>query len=64
VKEVGAERVGVRLSPWSPFRGAFYLFSVSRRRLSFMLDQPSCRHGITRPNSTVLIPRTPAPEAQ
>jgi NADPH2 dehydrogenase len=55
VKEVGAEKVGVRLSPWSPFQGAFYSFSVSRRRLGFMLDQP---------NATVLIPCTPAPEAQ
>jgi NADPH2 dehydrogenase len=28
-KEVGAEKVGIRLSPWSPFQGTFFLcFSV------------------------------------
>lgn len=29
VKEVGAERVGLRLSPWSPFQGAFHLCLLS-----------------------------------
>jgi 2,4-dienoyl-CoA reductase-like NADH-dependent reductase (Old Yellow Enzyme family) len=56
VKEVGAERVGIRLSPWSPFQGAFCLCS------SFMLDQPLHRHGHRRSKTTILLPRKPAPE--
>jgi 2,4-dienoyl-CoA reductase-like NADH-dependent reductase (Old Yellow Enzyme family) len=58
VKEVGAERVGIRLSPWSPFQGAFCLCS------SFMLDQPLHRHGHRRSKTTILLPRKPAPEVR
>jgi NADPH2 dehydrogenase len=39
VKEVGAERVGIRLSPWSPFQGASRLCSSFCARLIL------CRHG-------------------
>jgi NADPH2 dehydrogenase len=36
VKEVGAERVGIRLSPWSPFQGMFCLRSSFYAGLTFM----------------------------
>ncbi|KAG1813621.1 NADH:flavin oxidoreductase/NADH oxidase [Suillus subaureus] len=41
VKEVGAERVGIRLSPWSPFQGAFCTWASPdpKPQFSYLVSQ-------------------------
>jgi NADPH2 dehydrogenase len=51
VKEVGAERVGIRLSPWSPFQGALCLCSSFYAGLTLMQTWASLTQNHSSPTS-------------